>query len=345
MSIHSVQFIHFSSCISIHVFQFIRFNLLMSIHSCHSFGSSHSFQFIHFNQFIRQLLDFNSFMSIHSLQVIHVNSFISIHSCQVVDSNSSISIHSFCSSSSIHSFQFVHVNWFRSKHSFHAFHFNSRLSNSPWIPFSHVSFSKFPPRHVPGTTWYCIRSSKHSFSCRLHSSTPFHSDHTALKAFRSQLSLAWFSCHTKGVLAETGWASKVWVLQTMSRFKIDASDDRIEQDKKTWSHGSRQEKQLRNAVPRDKHHPLLIHFQAQNNHSLQLQSRCDLQHFGCIRFCSNILGSGWDLESNTPGPPCLRAFWQRSLILIGPPASRTCPSFRTSSAFVSARQNFWTTEI
>ena len=85
---------------------------------------------------------------------------------------------------------------------------------------------------MPGTTWYCIRSSKHSFSCRLHSSTPFHSDHTALKAFRPQLSLAWFSCHTKGVLAETGWASKVWVLQTMSRFKIDASDDRIEKDKK-----------------------------------------------------------------------------------------------------------------
>ena len=42
---------------------------------------------------------------------------------------------------------------------------------------------------------------------------------------------------------------------------------------------------LRNAAPRDKHHPLLIHFQifqAQDNHSLQLQSRCDLQHFGCI---------------------------------------------------------------
>ena len=123
-----VQWVHF-----IHSIQVIRFK---------SFSSSHSFQF----------LNFNSFMSIHSCQVIHVNSFISIHCCQVVDFSSFISIRSLLSFSSIHSFQFVHVNWFMSKHSFHgiSFLFNSLLTNSPWTPISHVSFSKLPPRHVPG---------------------------------------------------------------------------------------------------------------------------------------------------------------------------------------------------
>ena len=39
---------------------------------------------------------------------------------------------------------------------FISFHFISFLSNSPWIPISHIYLSKLPPRHVPGTTWYHI---------------------------------------------------------------------------------------------------------------------------------------------------------------------------------------------
>ena len=77
--------------------------------------SSSWFQFFHFNSFV-SFIQFNSFLSIRSCQLIHVKAkaFISCIS----------------------------------------FHFNSILCNSPWIPISHVSFSKLPPWHVPGTTWY-----------------------------------------------------------------------------------------------------------------------------------------------------------------------------------------------
>ena len=118
---------------------FIQFK---SFVSNNSFQSIHAFQFLDFThscQFIR----FKSFMSIHSCQVVDLNSFISIHSLTVTF----IQFHSFLS---IRSCQLIHVKAFISCISFH---FNSLLSNSPWIPIINVSFSKLPPRRVPGTTW------------------------------------------------------------------------------------------------------------------------------------------------------------------------------------------------
>ena len=99
---------------------------------------------------------FNSFISIHSRRFIRFNSFMSFPSCQFFHFNSFMTIHSFqfmCFNSFIsnHSCQLIHVNSFISCISCH---FNSLLSSSPWIPIHHVSFSKLPPGHVLGTTWY-----------------------------------------------------------------------------------------------------------------------------------------------------------------------------------------------
>ena len=101
-------------------------------------------------------LHFNAFIAIHWLHFAHVNSFMSSRSCQVIRFNSLISSHAFHfinfkSFMSSHSFQLIHVSSFISCISCHV---NSLLYSLPWIPISHVSSWKLPPRRVPGTTWF-----------------------------------------------------------------------------------------------------------------------------------------------------------------------------------------------
>ena len=152
-SIRSYQFLHVDSFISIPASHIIHCNSFMSIHSFWLFVSIPSLQFRHSNSFISvppfHFLHFNSFISIHSVWFARFNSFMSIHLLNLTYFNS------FNSCVSSHSCHLIHVNSFISCISFH---FNSLFPNPPRTPTNHVHpgpLSKLPPRHVPGTTWYC----------------------------------------------------------------------------------------------------------------------------------------------------------------------------------------------
>ena len=116
-----LQFVHVNSFLSIHSFQFLHVNAFMSMPS---------FQF-HVNSLIPILS-----LRLMQFSFIRFNSFISIPSCQF-----------------LHVISFIHFFHVNSCISCIPFHVNSRLSNSPRIPISRVSFWKIPPRRVPGTTW------------------------------------------------------------------------------------------------------------------------------------------------------------------------------------------------
>ena len=157
-----ISFIHWSVYSLIHSFvhsfihSFISFPRFLSFHSIWLHSSIHSFHFISF-RFISFHLIYSFISFIHSFPFrsvpFHSNPFQSfIHF-----------IHSFMHSFHFISFHFVSmVLLFISCRHFKSFVFNSLTSfqltknfnKQTCISYSHVLFSKLPPRRMPGTTWY-----------------------------------------------------------------------------------------------------------------------------------------------------------------------------------------------